>query len=155
MIAEDIALGTVHLTGHSQQTGLCWASVPRDFVFLPCSHLVASSRASPVGCCRKQRGRSNTSPREALPAWSTARHWVAAVPPSKPLPVGTGCALCSQLLDSSPSCCSQEATASPIRPENAFWFNKDSFNVSNPLSVRREEMKVCHLGKFTEEISHW
>lgn len=33
--------------------------------------------------------------------------------------------------------------------------NKGSFNVSNPLSVRREEMKVCHLGELTEEISLW
>lgn len=52
---------------------------------------------------------------------------VAAIPSNKPVPVGTSWALCSQLLDSSPSCCSQEASASPIRLENAFWFNKQRF----------------------------
>lgn len=52
---------------------------------------------------------------------------VAAVPPNTPVPVGTSWALCSQLLDSSPSCCSQEVTASLIRLENAFWFNKQRF----------------------------
>lgn len=52
---------------------------------------------------------------------------VAAVPSNKPVPVWTSWALCSQFLDSSPSCCSQEATASPTRLENAFWFNKQRF----------------------------
>lgn len=52
---------------------------------------------------------------------------VAAVPSNKPVPVGTSWALCSQLPDSSPRCCSQEVTVSPIRLENAFWFNKQKF----------------------------
>lgn len=70
--AEGIALGMVHLTGHSQQTGLCWASVPRDFIFLSFLHLVASSRTQ-----RDAAGsRSHISPRGALPAQSIARHWV-------------------------------------------------------------------------------
>lgn len=99
--------------------------------------------------------------KQHIPSWGPASlvHCqalgVAAVLPNKPVPKGTSWALFSQLLDSSPSCCSQEATVSPIRLENAFWFNKGSFNVLNPLSVRREEMKVCHLGELTEEISLW
>lgn len=96
--AKGIALGTVHLTGHGQPTRLHWASVPRDVIFLPCSHPATSSRTDPVEHCRKQRGGSSTSLREALPAQPAPRHRLAAIPPSKPLPARVGCALCSQLL---------------------------------------------------------
>lgn len=126
--AKGVALGAVHLTSHGQQTGLRWASVPRDVIFLPCSHPTASSWTGgidPAERCRKWRGGSSTSLRGALPARPAPRHRAAAVPPSRGLPARAGGAPRSQLLRSlAPSCCSQETTASPISLGDAFWFNK-------------------------------
>lgn len=89
-------------------------------------HLVTSSRtrwdatgSSGAEATHPLMGPCQPSPFQAL--------GVAAVPSNKPVPVRTRWALCSQLPDSSPSCCSQETTASPIRLENVFWFNKQRF----------------------------
>lgn len=76
--AEGMALGMVHLTSHSQQTGLCWASVPRDFIFLSFWHLVASSRIQ--WDAAGNRGADATHP---------------LVGPCQPSPLpGTGCGCC-------------------------------------------------------------
>lgn len=104
---KGIALGTVHLTGHAQQTGFCWASVPNVFSLFSCL-----ARTPPPAAGPTQRNAAGSRGAEAahpfvgpcqpgpLPgAGRLPSHRASPfLPGQAALSAPSCCALCSQLL---------------------------------------------------------
>lgn len=100
--------------------------------------------------------------KQHIPLWGPASlvhcqaPGVAAEPSNKPVPAGTSWPCVPSYWTLLPVAAPQKQLRAPSDWRMLSGLtNKGSFNVSSPLRVRQEEMKVCRLGELTEEISHW